>query len=117
MCCVLTTKTLIDRYRFPRAMILQLAEQLRPALERPTRRRGALPVVVQLTSALRLFAKGDFQSEVADMAKMSQLAISRNMTKGATVISRLALQYIVFPKAEEITEIKTAFYESAGCPV
>ena len=51
------------------------------------------------------------------MAKMSQLAISRNMTKGATVISRLALQYIVFPKAEEITEIKTAFYESAGCPV
>ena len=50
------------------------------------------------------------------MAKMSQLAISRNMTKGATVISRLALQYIVFPKAEEITENKTAFYREYRMP-
>ncbi|CAL8361431.1 unnamed protein product [Arctogadus glacialis] len=48
-------------------MILGLAEELRPFLERPTRRHGALPVVVQLTNALRLFAKGDFQSEVADI--------------------------------------------------
>ncbi|CAL8398229.1 unnamed protein product [Boreogadus saida] len=48
-------------------MILDLAEELRPFLERPTRRHGALPVVVQLTNALRLFAKGDFQSEVADI--------------------------------------------------
>ena len=116
MCCVLTTKTLIDRYRFPRAMILQLAEQLRPALERPTRRRGALPVVVQLTSALRLFAKGDFQREVADMAEMSQPAIYFNMTKGLTAISRLAPQYIVFPKAEEITENKTALYRECRVP-
>ena len=40
-------KTLINRHRFPRAMILQLVEQLRPALERATRRHRALPVVVQ----------------------------------------------------------------------
>ena len=50
------------------------------------------------------------------MAEMSQPAIYFNMTKGLTAISRLAPQYIVFPKAEEITENKTAFYREYRMP-
>lgn len=109
-------KTLISRYRLPRAMILQLAEQLRPALERPTRRHGALPLVVQLTNTLRFFAKGDFQSEVADIAKISQPAVSRNLTEVATAISRLAARYIQFPRGQELNGIKEAFYRDSRMP-
>ena len=35
---------LISLYRLPRQLILNLVEELRPALERPTRRHGALAV-------------------------------------------------------------------------
>uniref|UniRef100_A0A8C5AJ18 Putative nuclease HARBI1 n=1 Tax=Gadus morhua TaxID=8049 RepID=A0A8C5AJ18_GADMO len=108
--------TLISRYRLPRAMILGLAEELRPFLERPTRRHGALPVVVQLTNALRLFAKGDFQSEVADIGKLSQPAVSRYLTEVAKAIGGLARRYIKFPTGDELNIIKEAFYEHARMP-
>ena len=48
---------LISHYRLPRQLILNLVEELRPALERPARRHGAFPVVVQVINALRFFAK------------------------------------------------------------
>ena len=108
--------TLISRYRLPRAMILGLAEELRPFLERPTRRHGTLPVGVQLTNALRLFAKGDFQSEVADIGKLSQPAVSRNLTEVAKAIGGLARRYIKFPTGDELNIIKEAFYEHARMP-
>ena len=59
--------TLISRYRLPWAMILGLAEELRPFLERPTRRHGALPVVVKLTNA-SAFCR-DFLQKVTSRAK------------------------------------------------
>ena len=45
-----SNETLINLYRLPREMILRLSEQLRPALERPTRRNSALPVLIQVTN-------------------------------------------------------------------
>ncbi len=64
-------KTLISNYRLLRNMILQLAQVLQPALQRPTKAsRSITGCSVQVTNALRFFfvfffAKGDFQSEVA----------------------------------------------------
>ncbi len=45
-------------------MTLQLAQELQPALQRPTKHRGALLVILQVTNTLRFsfFAKADFQS-------------------------------------------------------
>ena len=62
-------------------MILGLAE---------ARRHGALPVIVQLSNAQDFFAKGDFQSEVANIGKLSQPAVSHNLTKVAKAIGGLA---------------------------
>ncbi|KAL2102384.1 hypothetical protein ACEWY4_001552 [Coilia grayii] len=109
-------KTLINRYRLPRAMILQLADKLRPDLERPTRRHGALPVILQLTNALFFFAKGDFQTEIADMSKTSQPSMSKNLTEVATAIGRLAAHYIRFPGGQELNAIKEAFYRHSNMP-
>ena len=83
-------------------MILRLSEQLRPALERPTRRNGALPVLIQVTNALRIFAKGDFQTEVGDLSGVSQSAVSKNLTQVAVAIGELAGRYIQFPTGEEV---------------
>ncbi len=96
-------KTLISNYRLPRNMILQLAQELQPALQRPTKRHGALPVILQVTNALRFFAKADFQSEVASIAKMSQPGLSKNLTEVAKAISALAPTYIRFPTGGELS--------------
>lgn len=109
-------RVLISRYRLPRHVIIQLAEHLRPKLERPTRRHGALPVILQLTNALRFFAKGDFQSEVADLAKVSQPAVSKNLEEVATAIGGLAVHYIRFPTGQEVNVIKEAFYRQSNMP-
>ena len=50
---------LISFHRLPRN--LNLVEEFHPALEMPTLRHRALPVIVQVTNALCFFfAKGDF---------------------------------------------------------
>lgn len=61
---------LVDRGCPPRIMILQLAEQPWPALERLTYRHGALLVLVQPIG-------------LADIPKTSQPHMSRNLTEAA----------------------------------
>ena len=107
---------LISLYRLPRQLILNLVAELRPALERPTRRHGALPVVVQVTNALRFFAKGDFQTEVASLSSVSQPCISRNLREVTNAICNLATKYIQFPRGEELQQIKEAFLSQSGMP-
>ncbi len=64
-------KTLINNYRLPHN-ILQLAQHYRD--QRKCYR--ALLVVVQVTNALRfIFAKGDFQSEVASIILFTSSAV------------------------------------------
>ena len=41
-------KWLISRFRFPRAILLELCAELRPALEHNTARSHALPVPIQV---------------------------------------------------------------------
>ncbi len=89
---------------------------LRHALERNTRRHGALAVVIQLTNALWVFfcAKGDFHSEVADLSFTSQPCIPRSLTE--EVICTLAPQYIRFPQEDELRQIKEEFFRQSGMP-
>lgn len=72
---------LMGIYRLPRRLLLNQIDMLWPALERPTRRHVALPVVVRITNALRFFAKSDFQTEVADLSLTSQPCVSRDLTE------------------------------------
>ncbi len=61
--------TLVSNYRLLHNMILQLAQELQPALQRPTKSSwnitGCSANDYCLTGWLLFFAKGDFQSEVA----------------------------------------------------
>ena len=57
---------LISRFRFPRAVFLDLCAELGPALDRPTRRNRAIPVQIQVLTTLGFLATGCYQRELAD---------------------------------------------------
>lgn len=57
---------LISRFRLPRAVLLDLCAELRPQLERPTRRNHAISVPTQVLTTLGFLATGSFQREMAD---------------------------------------------------
>lgn len=99
---------LMSRFRFPSAILLELCSELKPVLERPSRRNHALPVPLQKLTTLGNLATGNFQRELADR---SGISLSCNNIIG------MALRYIRFPYAQtEKPKIKTQFAVIAGFP-
>ncbi|KAL6470507.1 hypothetical protein MHYP_G00216260 [Metynnis hypsauchen] len=70
---------LISRFRFPRAVLLELCAELGPVWERDTARSRALPVPLQVLTMLGFLATGSFQRELADRSGISQSSLSRAM--------------------------------------
>ncbi|KAL6491526.1 hypothetical protein MHYP_G00018710 [Metynnis hypsauchen] len=70
---------LISRFRFPRAVLLELCAELGPVLEREAARSRASPVPLQVLTALGFLATGSFQRELADRSGISQTSLSRAM--------------------------------------
>ncbi|CAJ1066748.1 putative nuclease HARBI1 isoform X2 [Xyrichtys novacula] len=63
---------LMSRFRLPRAILLELCEELRPALERSTARSRAVPVPTLVLRTLGFLATGSFQREMADRAGLME---------------------------------------------
>lgn len=57
-------EVLVTKYRFLRAEIVHLCEQLGPQLERTTLRSHAILVQTQVLLALHFYASGNFQSVI-----------------------------------------------------
>ncbi|KAL6466678.1 hypothetical protein MHYP_G00244820 [Metynnis hypsauchen] len=70
---------LISRFRFPRAVLLELCAELGPVLEREAARSRASPVPLQVLTALGFLATGSFQRGLADRSGISQSSLSRAM--------------------------------------
>ncbi|CAJ1057880.1 putative nuclease HARBI1 [Xyrichtys novacula] len=112
-----TDEWLMSRFRLPRAILLELCEELRPALERSTARSRAVPVPTLVLGTLGYLATGSFQREMADRAGVSQSTISRAMPTVVDQLIRLSNRYIKFPYgAVEQANIKTQFAAIAGFP-
>ncbi|CAJ1057879.1 putative nuclease HARBI1 isoform X2 [Xyrichtys novacula] len=69
-----TDEWLMSRFRLPRAILLELCEELRPALERSTARSRAVPVPTLVLGTLGYLATGSFQREMADRAGWNEVA-------------------------------------------
>ena len=65
---------------------------------------------------LYVFAKGDFQTEVASLSSVSQPCISHNLREVTNAICNLAKNYIQFPCGEELQQIQEAFLSQSGMP-
>lgn len=101
---------LLSRFRFPRAVLLDICAELQPFLERHTQRSHALPVPTQVLTTLGFLATGTFQRELADRAGMSQSTLSRTMPAVWDGVIRMSSRYIKFPyNAVDQADIKTQF--------
>ena len=104
---------LISRFRFPRAILLEICTELGPGLERQTARSHALPVPIQVLTTLGFLATGSFQRELTDRSGMSQGALSRAIPAVLNGIIRISARYIRFPyDAVNQANIKAQFAES-----
>ncbi|XP_062600928.1 putative nuclease HARBI1 [Saccostrea cucullata] len=90
---------LIQRYRFPRATIVEFVNMVQNRLERPTNRSNPLPVPSMVLSTLRVLPKGDFQSEAADIHGISQPSFSRTFMDVVDALNQ-SLNNIAFPSGQ-----------------
>jgi len=101
---------LSSRFRFPRAILLELCAEPQPALERNTARSHALPVPIHVMTTQGFLATGAFQRELANQSGLCQSTLSRAMPAVWDGIIRISARYIKFPyNAVEQANIKAQF--------
>jgi hypothetical protein len=90
---------------------------LNEELERPTRRSNALPVDVQVLTALQFYGTGSFQWMVGRSSGLSQPAVSRAVDDVTNALCKLASTYITFPTSQQsLLNNKLSFHATAGFP-
>ena len=108
---------LIERYRMDRQSLLELCGVLNDDLEHPTHRSHAIPVSLQVLSALRFYAKGNFQSETADLHGLSRMSVSTCVRATTNALVNKLPQYISYPRDEASqNQIKQDFYKLRNFP-
>lgn len=114
---VATEEHFIQLYRFPKALCMDLIDEIKPFLD-STQRRSALPCHIKVLSALRFFATGSFQRAVGQdtLSSLSQTSVSRCVTEISIALNRIAHRYVKFPTRDEFPAIKAKFYEQSGFP-
>ena len=106
-----------SRYRLDRPRILSLCELLTPHLTRPTNRSQALPVSLQVMTALRYFATGTFFSLSGDVHGVTKMSVSRCVHPVAAALCQYRNRFITFPMSEmHQRQVKADFYEIANFP-
>ena len=105
---------IVPKYRLDRPRIILLNE----SLKRTTGRWHSLPVALQVTTALRYFAKGDFRDDNGEVYGISAMSVSRCVNNISIDICRRLNQFISYPLRENRTqrEIKQGFHNIAGFP-
>ena len=58
---------IIDKFRLPRHVIVNLCDQLNIPWEHPTKRSHALPTPLQVMTALRFYTSGSFHAITGDL--------------------------------------------------
>ncbi|CAC5396666.1 HARBI1 [Mytilus coruscus] len=107
---------LIARYRFPKRCIMELTDTVRDLIERPTVRSHAIPLHIQVMTTLRILAKGDYLSEIADIHGISIASSSRIVHTVCDAICR-RLHNIKFPTdPAQQRDSKEKFYKICKFP-
>ncbi|XP_041455631.1 putative nuclease HARBI1 isoform X1 [Lytechinus variegatus] len=106
-----------QRYRFTKQSALHIIEELTPALERHTSRTNAVPVYLQVLTAMRFYAVGTFQLLHGDECGLSQSSLSRIIVQVSTEIARWRRRYIHFPNTpEQVARTQEEFFQYCDFP-
>ena len=95
-----------SRYRFGRESINFLVNLLSNNRKRRTARSHALKPLVQVHVALRFFASGSFLEVIGDTVGLPKSSVSRIVRDISVALAGKQNQFIVWPSAAELQEIK-----------
>ena len=82
------------RSRFSKESVFFVCDMARNSLQRPTKRRGAIPVELQVLTALCFYATDSFQQVIGDLNALSQPCISRLVANVSQVLAGFRREYI-----------------------
>ncbi|KAH9384231.1 hypothetical protein HPB48_026224 [Haemaphysalis longicornis] len=89
------------RYRLRKRTVASLTDLLSGSLEPKTVTCDAVPPLLQVFCALRYFAKGSYQDEVADIHGISQPTQSRIVRKVSQALCERRTQFVHFPTSRQ----------------
>ena len=105
------------RYRLSKSTAHLLIEEIRPQLQRQTRRNHAITPEEQVFAFLRFLASGNFYTSIGDLHGLSKASVCRIVKHVSDSIACLSNRYIRMPSTtNEIRKMKTSFYEKANFP-
>ena len=93
--------------------IINIIEENIPA---HNERGNPIPAGIKLLLALRYYATGTFQQACGDLCDTSQSSASRIIKQVSEAIARLKNQYIKFPTADMLPQIKLEFWRICASP-
>ncbi len=106
-----------DRFRFSKAVFLEIVELIRHQLERPTRRSQSVTPEQQLALALRFFATGDLLNDVGDSLQFHKSTVSRAVHAVAAALAECLDDFVRMPRpGAESDNAKEAFVQLAEFP-
>ncbi|XP_033739041.1 putative nuclease HARBI1 [Pecten maximus] len=114
---ILDDVSLIERYRLPRHLIVEILNIISPTITRHTKRSHAVNPTTQLLVTLRYYSKGGFLSEIGDLHGISRSTASRCITAVTNEIYAKYHVSIKFPSSiAEIRDVKEGCYRIARMP-
>ncbi|XP_069704252.1 putative nuclease HARBI1 [Periplaneta americana] len=104
------------RFRFDKETVLEIAHLFEDRLTKLNNRGLPVPPIIQLLTALRFYATGNFQLVTADLQGISQSTVSRIVKKISIMIAQLRPHYVKFPSREEGRTNSLHFFQTARFP-
>ena len=102
-----------ERYRMKKSTMRRIIELVRPKLDWSTERNYIKSVNIQVLTAIRVFRSGSFQQINVDIYSLSQLTVSRIISKVAEAFAGEFKNFIEFPSNDQLDLIKYGFYKIA----
>ncbi len=111
----LNDRKLINKYRFDRRSILDLSNELRNKLQRPTGRSHALEVEMQVCIGLRFLACGSFYAVTGDTLGVSKSTVSVVVQDFCSALN--TTKHVHFPSTlAECRQVAIEFFDIGGLP-
>ena len=112
----LTPEEVKTKYWFYPETILELCKMVYTSLRRKTKRSCALPVLLQVCTALRFLCIGGRYPVIAEAMGVSVSTVFRAVRNFSAVMIGQTNKYIVFPSAASLIAVKKGFYDIARMP-
>ena len=111
-------ETFLNRFRFPKAVVVELLEELLTTHEfdDPQKKITSIPAINQLLLTLHFYSSSCFLRTDGDVFGVSKSSTSRIIKKCSAAIASLKDRYISFPNENELQGIKTEFFNIARMP-